>query len=200
MGREEEMIQDIFSTPIYMNRVSNYEKIQKELERVKGVFDTEIGWDDLWDSHLITDNKFEDNLIEQYNLTAFKDEIRTHVVSYIEQVNGKKTEIDVPYRITASWMTRYDKGHFAVCHEHGFSDMAGVYYYQTDTKDGDIYFQTPVQAKTTSFWDARPSTESFPPEQGGIILFPGWLRHGVQSNTTDHTRMSVSFNITFARP
>ncbi len=182
-----------------MNKVSNYEKIQKELERVKGVFDTEIGWDDLWDSHLITDNKFEDNIISQYNLTEFEEEIGTHVASYIEQVNGNKTEIDIPYRITASWMTRYDKGHFAVCHEHGFSDMAGVYYYQTDTKDGNIYFQTPVQAKTTSFWDSRPGTESFPPEQGGIILFPGWLRHGVHSNTTDHTRMSVSFNVTFDR-
>ena len=193
------MIHQLFSTPLYIDKISSYYDIQKEFTRVKEVFDTEIGWDDLWDSHLITDNKFEDNIISQYNLTEFEEEIGTHVASYIEQVNGNKTEIDIPYRITASWMTRYDKGHFAVCHEHGWSDIAGVYYYQTDAKDGNIYFQTPVLAQTTCFWDSRPNTQIFPPEQGGLILFPGWLRHGVHRNTSDHTRMSVSFNLTFDR-
>jgi len=198
------MLHDLFPTRIYMDLVSNYEKIQEDFKRVAD----DMEWQNLWDSHLISDNQFQDNLVKQYNLTAFEDEIRTHVVSYVKEINSNLDskrgtplgeDPNVPYKITASWMTRYDKGHFAVCHEHGWSDIAGVYYYQTDAKDGNIYFQTPVLAQTTCFWDSRPNTQIFPPEQGGLILFPGWLRHGVHRNTSDHTRMSVSFNLTFDR-
>ena len=35
------------------------------------------------------------------------------------------------------------------------------------------------------------------PTEGELILFPGWLDHGVQTNDTDDERVSVSFNIRF---
>ena len=31
------------------------------------------------------------------------------------------------------------------------------------------------------------------------MMFPGWLKHGVYTNTTDNTRISISFNIEFDR-
>ena len=96
-------------------------------------------------------------------------------------------------------MTKMEKGDYAICHEHAWSDLSGVYWYKTNGQDGSIYFQTPNLAQATSIWDARPNHMKFQPEQGRIMLFPGWLRHGVESNTSDNTRMSVSFNITFER-
>ena len=185
------MIHQLFSTPLYIDKISSYYDIQKEFTRVKEVFDTEIGWDDLWDSHLITDCKFQDNIIDDHNITKFKDEITYHIREY--------SGTDRPFKINNSWMTRCDKGHYAVCHEHGWSDISGVYYYQSNGKDGDIYFQTPNLAQTTCMWIHDPNTIQFPPQQGGLILFPGWLRHGVNTNTTDHTRISISFNISFIR-
>ncbi len=208
MGGVEEMIHNIFPTRIYMNKVGRYDEIQKEFTRAKEIFDTEVGWDQLWDSHLITDDQFVDNIVKKYNLTAFEEELKRHVSEYVTEANQngpmtRQTPLmdnpDIGYRITASWMARYDKGHHAICHEHGWADIAGVYYYQTNGEDGNIYFQTPVLAQTTTFWDSTPNTQIYPPEQGGIILFPGWMRHGVHANTTDHTRISVSFNLTFDR-
>ena len=35
------------------------------------------------------------------------------------------------------------------------------------------------------------------PMEGKLIIFPGWLLHGVRQNSTDNTRISLSFNITF---
>ena len=189
------MIDELFPTRIHLGKVDNYEKIQQDFKDLIHVFDTELGWDDLWNTHLITDNKFKDNIIKEHKLTTFEEEVRSQVREYITQWQ----QCDLEFDIVTSWMTRCDKGMYGVCHEHGWSDISGVYYYQTNGKDGDIYFQTPVLAQTTCFWDSTPNTLSFPPEQGGIILFPGWLRHGVHSNTTDHPRMSVSFNITFKR-
>mgnify|MGYP003315893107 FL=1 len=76
------MIHQLFSTPLYIDKISSYYDIQKEFTRVKEVFDTEIGWDDLWDSHLITDSKFQDNIIDEHNITKFKDEITYHIREY----------------------------------------------------------------------------------------------------------------------
>jgi len=38
-----------------------------------------------------------------------------------------------------------------------------------------------------------------PLEQGLIILWPGYLSHRTFVNETDHERLSLSFNIKFAR-
>ena len=38
-----------------------------------------------------------------------------------------------------------------------------------------------------------------PAKQGGLILFPGWLKHGINMNNSDEERISVSFDITFNR-
>ena len=35
------------------------------------------------------------------------------------------------------------------------------------------------------------------PQVGKMILFPGWLQHGVNVNNTDNIRMSLAFNIHF---
>ena len=183
---------ELFPTKVYLNNVVAFKEIQEELKVVAD----DMEWQNLWDTHLISDDSFRDNLIKQYNLTAFEAEVRSQVRDYITQ--WQKTDLE--FDVVTSWMTKFNKGMYGVCHEHGWSDISGVYYYQTNGEDGDIYFQTPVLAQTTCFWDSTPNTVSFPPCPGGIILFPGWLRHGVHSNTTDHTRMSVSFNITFTRP
>ena len=186
------MIDELFSTRIHLGKVDNYEKIQQDFKDLIHVFDTEVGWEDLWDTHLITDNKFKDNIVKEYELTTFQEEIKKHVISYTGLEN-------IRYDLHTSWMTRCDKGNYALCHEHGWSDISGVYYYQTNGKDGNIYFQTPVLAQTTCIWDARPNTIQYPPDQGGMILFPGWLRHGVNTNTTDHTRICISFNLSLIK-
>ena len=47
-------IHNLFPTKIYSDRVGNYDEIQEELKEVIQVFDTEIGWEDLWDCLLYT--------------------------------------------------------------------------------------------------------------------------------------------------
>ena len=181
------MLYDLFSTPLYTEKVSNYDEIQHGFDVVSN--DTE--WQDLWQSHKITDNTFKKNLIHEYNLDTFSRELDYHVREY--------TSWDRDFNIQQSWMTKMEKGDYAICPAHAWSDLSGVYWYKTNGEDGSIYFQTPNLAQATSIWDARPNHMNFQPEQGRIMLFPGWLRHGVESNTSDNTRMSVSFNITFER-
>ena len=33
------------------------------------------------------------------------------------------------------------------------------------------------------------------PEEGRMYVFPGWLEHGVEENTSDRDRIGISFNV-----
>ena len=44
--------------------------------------------------------------------------------------------------------------------------------------------------KRAEVWEHKP-------EVGKILLFPGWLKHGINTNNTDNIRISLSFNICF---
>ena len=70
---------ELFPTKIHLGSVDNYEKIQQDFKDLIQVFDTELGWDDLWNTHLITDNKFKDNIIKEHKLTTFEEEVRSQV-------------------------------------------------------------------------------------------------------------------------
>ena len=115
------MLYDLFSTPLYTEKVSNYDEIQHGFDVVSN--DTE--WQDLWQSHKITDNTFKKNLIHEYNLDTFSRELDYHVREY--------TSWDRDFNIQQSWMTKMEKGDYAICHEHAWSDLSGVYWYKTNT-------------------------------------------------------------------
>ena len=38
-----------------------------------------------------------------------------------------------------------------------------------------------------------------PSTTGTLLLFPGWLKHGIRPNKTDVPRVSLSFDIIFDR-
>ena len=176
------MITDLFPTKIYEAKISNYDIIQDEFETVeKG-----INWQNLWDTHLISDPNFEENILPYH----FSRELRNHLYNYTGSDGWSQQ---------ASWMACLEPGHYAHAHHHGHADLSGVYYYKTTGDDGDLFFQTPNLASTTSVWSNQPHTISMKPEQGKIILFPGYLMHGIRTNTTPHTRLSVSFNMRFDR-
>tara|TARA_B100000902_G_scaffold392067_1_gene443842 strand:+ start:639 stop:1169 length:531 start_codon:yes stop_codon:yes gene_type:complete len=176
------MIKDIFPTKIYEGKVSNYKVIQEEFDAIeKG-----IKWHNLWDTHLISDPNFQENILPYH----FSQELKNHIYSYTGSDGWSQQ---------ASWMARLEPGHYAAAHHHGHSDLSGVYYYKTTGDDGDLFFQTPNLASTTSVWSNQPHTISMPPDQGKLILFPGYLMHGIRTNTTVHTRLSISFNMRFDR-
>ena len=90
---------------------------------------------------------FQDNIIDEHNITKFKDEITYHIREY--------SGTDRPFKINNSWMTRCDKGHYAVCHEHGWSDISGVYYLKTNGEDGQLYFPSPHRLLAGNFIISR---------------------------------------------
>ena len=65
------MITDLFPTKIYEARVSDFEVIQKEFENIE----QNIKWQNLWDTHLISDPSFQENILPYH----FSQELKTHL-------------------------------------------------------------------------------------------------------------------------
>ena len=83
----------------------------------------------------------------------------------------------------------------------GYAVISGVYYYKTNGDDGDIFFECPVPTIGSSFcyFNNYCNRWIHKPEEGKILLFPSWLKHGISKNETDETRISISFNLYFDR-
>jgi uncharacterized protein (TIGR02466 family) len=132
-------------------------------------------------------------------LKSFKNEVDKHIKKYAESINVAKN-ID-NYEIAQSWLTLTKPGQYAHRHSHGYSDISGVYYIQTIGNDGDFWIENPLSQlfETSYFYSHTPEKMYIKPQVGRLMLFPSWLKHGVNTNTTDAERISFSFNIFFNR-
>ena len=185
-----------FVTPIYYSCVNEYDEIQSELESC--IEKIEFGMVPGWGStHWLSDPTFSSNLVSDFNLDKFSTEIDIHVKNYCQSVGYRpKDGTELKYRIVSSWFALFKKGIYAHIHNHGESDIAGVYYFKKSGDDGNLFFCTPNKAIDSSVL-LKTGRMVVNPTEGELILFPGWLDHGVQTNDTDDERVSVSFNIRF---
>ena len=182
------MIESIFPTPMYAAKVDNFSNIQKD---IGDTLDTlEFSYIEHWGkTHLLAPASFNENIIPD----SLNKELERHVNQYLYEIGKPAMLYDI-----VSWFTKCEKGNYAHVHNHGAADLSGVYYYQTNGKDGNIYFHTPNPFLDTTFLFSHMGTDfEHEPMEGKLIIFPGWLLHGVRQNSTDNTRISLSFNITF---
>jgi uncharacterized protein (TIGR02466 family) len=147
-------------------------------------------------THKVSDPTFASNIIDDHKLFVFKNEIIHHVNKYILSLGSQKEH---KFKILASWFTETNPGEYTRVHNHGSSDISGVYYFKTNEKDGSITFMSPSQQLPAIIFEKQKDTVTYNPKVGKLILFPGHLYHTVNENETSDDRISVSFNIYFER-
>ena len=195
-----------FPIPLYINMVrpENFNAIQQDFQRVVDDLKSKnkLVYREDWNSHKTSDVTFSKNLFDEYNLDLFQRELDEHIFTYLKLIRSPvaDTEERFRYKIFGSWMTQSHKKDYAHIHTHGSSDISGVYYFKTNEQDGNIFFENPAKYLENSYCFSHiDSRATWSPKVGKIILFPGWMPHGVTTNTTDNERISVSFNILFER-
>ena len=61
----------------------------------------------------------------------------------------------------------------------------------------DLIIKTPLKANFDDLmFESKESSEvhKLKIETGDLVLFPGWLEHGVDANLTDKPRINIAFN------
>ncbi|MGI0485733.1 TIGR02466 family protein [Pantanalinema rosaneae CENA516] len=88
-------------------------------------------------------------------------------------------------------------------HDHANCLFSGVYYLQTAKDCGNLMFYDPRSARTfykplvKEFTPFTADAIAYEPQAGLLLIFPSWLKHGVEPNMSDIDRVSVSFNYIF---
>jgi len=185
-------IKNIYATPIYVKTLENYGGINNQIDEVI----TNINFKDKeeWGRpNKITTPFFDQDNIQDYHLSLLANEIDKSIVDYTNQLNFNYNDYD-----RKSWILKLEKGDFAHSHNHSSSDLSGVYYYRTNSQDGSFFFESPnPYFEVSNCFKNLADRNFFKPEPGKLIIFPGWLRHGIFKNDTDNERISISFNINF---
>ena len=186
-------IENLYSTPILVKVLDNHKDINYQInEKINTInWHTKKEWGE--PNHISTTD-FGDDIISSKKLSILSDRIDSCLREYCKEIDFEITDYS-----RKSWILKIKNGHFAHSHNHAPTDISGVYYYQTTGNDGHFFFESPNNYFETSKCFKKKYGQRFlqQPEVGKIILFPGWLRHGVFLNSTDNERVSISFNINF---
>jgi uncharacterized protein (TIGR02466 family) len=192
------MIKQIFSTPIYEydGTIDEIFLVQSEIKnklpkiQQTDTFKNPPGWND----GVQTNIKSRYNTIEDFQMTNLSAYIEKHVRNYIKMIDAWEP---MPNKLAHSWINLVSKDQWQDWHQHHDATISGTYYYQTSGSDGDIIFRTPnqfVELELFSLGTMVRKQHTITPKNGKIVLFPGWLSHKVDRNTSDTTRISISFN------
>ncbi len=107
------------------------------------------------------------------------------------------------FRITGCWANVNAPGGTHRLHSHPNNFLSGVYYLQVQAGADTINFHDP-RAQTAIIRPPVTTLTAYTTDQvvvrvvpGVLLLFPAWLQHSVDPNTSAENRISVSFNVMF---
>jgi uncharacterized protein (TIGR02466 family) len=185
----------LFPTPIWVQDLEGetLKNVTEELDRVVPLLNAE---GNPWDDRVRTTFDFQGvKDLETHELKHTTDAIFTGMWAWLKELGYPPDQ----FGLAESWFNFYDQGSFMYEHVHPERRISGCYYYKTNREDGAIKFKNPNPAMLNRLWpsDRLPwlQHEAIEPREGRLVLFPSWLTHRVGLNTTDHTRISISFNI-----
>ena len=193
-----EIIKPVFPLPVFLDKAeeNEYADLQKELTTMK----SKLNFNDRGIHMILNENPFESNFLIEHECSHSLNFINKSVTKFITSLYGEN-KFD-RLMIIESWMTRTIKGRCAREHCHGDADISGVYYLDTNGKDGNLLFTNPYSNLSCNMLllDLVDQDMRMPYLENGMIsLWPGQLKHRTLVNETDHERVSVSFNITLGK-
>lgn len=111
----------------------------------------------------------------------------------------------------AAWANINERGDYNTLHNHSGSFFSGVYYVSAGTPDelhpfsGVLTFRNPTLAALAVDNLRAPkqlgsmfrSEYSITPQNGLMLLFPGWLQHEVHPYFGNSPRVSISWDVVF---
>lgn len=108
------------------------------------------------------------------------------------------------FEITACWATILARGAEHKVHYHPNNFLSGVYYVRTHAGADTINFHDPrnqtgiIRPPVVQLTAENTDQVVVRVQDGTLLVFPSWLRHSVDANTSEAERISISFNVMFA--
>lgn len=191
-------IYPLFSTPVYVNNVGEFEKPDLGTLEFTSTMPTGGTYNFL--------SSVDKNVLERPDFEHVKDIVMKEVEFYARDVLVVNEKIR--FYITDSWVNRYPRGTAAGPHMHHNSLISGVLYLKVPEDGGDLVFHRDTQSLIPfppaldldmdrfNLYNCR--SWGHQPQANDICLFPSVVSHSVEPNHSDEERWSLAFNV-FAR-
>jgi uncharacterized protein (TIGR02466 family) len=133
-------------------------------------------------------------------IAKLTEEIIARVRTVADQIGIKKsTELF----LSNLWINANPIAGFNRPHIHPDDLFAGVYYVSVPENSGSIIFKNPAinlqyhvrESLVENINQFIAPNWVLKPKPGMLLLFPGWLEHYVEPNTSTEDRISIAFNI-----
>jgi uncharacterized protein (TIGR02466 family) len=108
------------------------------------------------------------------------------------------------FEISACWATVLATGAAHHIHHHPNNYLSAVYYLRTHRGADTINFHDPrsqtgiIRPPVTALTAYNTDHVVVKVQKGTLLVFPSYLQHSVDANTSEEERISVSFNIMFS--
>lgn len=106
--------------------------------------------------------------------------------------------------ITGCWANVLARGASHRAHSHPNNFLSGVYYVRTYPGTDAINFHDPrvqtgiIRPPVTDLTAENTDQVVVRVKNGTLLMFPSYLEHSVDSNASEHERISISFNVMFS--
>ena len=187
----------IFSTPIWVSLVPNYEEInEKMFSYIKSLQSS--------DTAGITKSNSNGWHSENFDLDKQEPRFFTNAISTLlnESLNDMGWDLEKnKTKITAMWSIINSKNASNMRHIHPNNFISAAYYVKAPEKSGDIVFYDPRSANTIRSPIVSKTNKlnsnifSVQPREGLLVLFPSYIHHSVNRNSSEEERIVLSFNI-----
>jgi len=179
----------MFCDSIYHSTISN-EKIEKQLLKI--VYDLE--------KNVESKKNYTNEGGYQRDLNCrdlFSDLISEEINKYERLLNlNKKLKID------NLWCNINYKNSYNLSHVHPHVYFSGIYYLETSKNCGKLIFTNPntfvrmhTEMKEASEHPNFKSHFYIEPVKNLLLIFPSYLLHEVEMNTSNEKRTSIAFNL-----
>tara|TARA_Y100000768_G_C23753000_1_gene574820 strand:+ start:154 stop:756 length:603 start_codon:yes stop_codon:yes gene_type:complete len=186
-----------FSTPVWASKIDNYKETNEEIynyikklqtDDQKGIIKSNIkGWHS---------KDFDLNATEPQKFIKLVSPYINKVITDMDwDIKNQKV------KISNMWSIINIGGAENAKHHHGNSAISAAYYVRAPKNSGEIVFYDPRPAPVFSHPNSnKPNTlnamvNSISPVEGGLVLFPSYLEHSVNSNKSKEERIVISFNV-----
>ncbi|UBF25016.1 hypothetical protein K9N68_25765 [Kovacikia minuta CCNUW1] len=187
---------NLFPTPLFVFSLENHEGLNLQLLELIGQLKRS---DPGYTASNVLGWHSRGNLFELKEMQPFK-ELVDRAIAEVAQVTGYSGVKITPANCWANVNPKYASNKI---HDHANCLFSGVYYVKTPPKCGELMFYDPRSARTfykplvSDFTAYTADAISHVAEAGLLLIFPSWLKHGVEPNLSDEERVSISFNYIF---
>jgi uncharacterized protein (TIGR02466 family) len=108
------------------------------------------------------------------------------------------------FEITGCWANVLARGGVHKAHSHPNNFLSGVYYVRTHPGADTINFHDPrnqtgiIRPPVVELTAENTDQVVVRVQNGTLLMFPAYLQHSVDTNTSEQERISISFNIMFS--